>query len=424
MDIQKIPVGQINPAPYNPRQDLKPGDPAYEKLKQSLSQFGYVEPLVWNRRTGHLVGGHQRFKILLERGVQEADVSVVDLPLEQEKALNIALNKIQGDWDDAKLATLLAELAQIPEFDVGLTGFEPYEITDLLDQQKELQEDDFDVDAAVAAIDTPITQPGDLIQLGPHRILCGDSAKPGDLNRLLGEEQAQLLVTDPPYNVAYYGGNRPHPKARPKPSRQWERIYADNMSQAEYETWLAGILTAVAPLLGPGSSCYIWNGHRQFGPMHQLLSGLGFHISCVITWAKPNFAIGYGDYNQATEFCLYGWKGDSTHRWFGPTNESTLWQIKRDPTKSYIHPTQKPLVLAQRAIRNSSLRDELVLDLFLGSGSSLIAAQSLERRCYGIEIDPRYCDAIARRYIAFVGKDRVSAEIRARYCQEVSHEPV
>jgi DNA modification methylase len=156
--------------------------------------------------------------------------------------------------------------------------------------------------------------------------------------------------------------------------------------------------------------------------MHQMLTGLGFHVSCVITWAKPNFAIGYGDYNQATEFCLYAWKADAPHRWFGPSNESTLWEINRDPTKTYLHPTQKPLALAQRAIRNSSLRDEAVLDLFLGSGSTLIAAEGLGRRCYGLEIDPRYVDVIVRRYIAFVGKDRVPESVKARYFREVCHE--
>ncbi len=421
MNIRTVAVEQINPAPYNPRQDLKPGDPAYEKLKRSVMEFGYVEPLVWNQRTGHLVGGHQRFKVLLAQGLQGVEVSVVDLPLEREKALNIALNKIQGAWDDDKLATLLEELTRLPDFEVSLTGFDLPEISALFDWQQDLQEDEFDIEAAVAAIEAPITQPGDCIELGPHRLLCGDSAKASDLQRLLGEARAQLLFTDPPYNVAYYGGNRPHAEGRPKPSRQWERIYADNQSQADYETWLAGILKAVTAFLAPGAACYIWNGHRQFGPMHQMLTGLGVHVSCVITWAKPNFAIGFGDYNQATEFCLYGWKGDGPHRWFGPANESTLWEVQRDPTKAYIHPTQKPLALAQRALRNSSLREEVVLDVFLGSGSTLIAAESLGRRCYGMELDPRYCDAIVRRYIACVGKDKISAEIRTRYCPEVAH---
>jgi DNA modification methylase len=150
--------------------------------------------------------------------------------------------------------------------------------------------------------------------------------------------------------------------------------------------------------------------------MYLMLKELEVHVSAVITWAKPNFAIGYGDYNQATEFALYGWlEYNGSHAWYGPTNESTLWEIKRDPTRSYSHPTQKPLALAQRAIRNSSKRGDLVLDLFLGSGSTLIAAESLERRCFGMEIDPRYVDGIVRRYMAFVGLEKVSEEIKSRY---------
>jgi DNA modification methylase len=150
--------------------------------------------------------------------------------------------------------------------------------------------------------------------------------------------------------------------------------------------------------------------------MHQLLINLGFKVSCVITWAKESFAIGYGDYNQQTEFCLYGWKEDNgAHHWYGPTNESTLWQVKRDPTHSYQHPTQKPLELAERAIRNSTRSGNIVLDTFLGSGTTLIAAQRTGRRCFGVEIDPHYCDVIARRYIAFVGENVADPGLVKRY---------
>ena len=157
--------------------------------------------------------------------------------------------------------------------------------------------------------------------------------------------------------------------------------------------------------------------------MHQTLTDLGLHISCVITWAKPNFAIGYGDYNQQTEFCLYGWneKGGS-HHWYGPTNESTLWQEKRDQTSSYVHPTQKPLALAARAIKNSSQTNDLVVDAFLGSGTTLLAAQQFKRICYGVEIDPAYCDAIVCRYGKMFGWDNVPDAYRERYeAMEASH---
>lgn len=416
MDIRKISVTKINPAVYNPRVDLKPGDAEYEKLKRSITEFGYIEPLVWNERTGTLVSGHQRFKILIEQGVQEVEVSVVDLPLTKEKALNLALNKIRGDWDEDKLNTLLTELTRIPDFDTSLTGFDLPEISSLLDQDAQDREDDFDFDAAVEAITEPITKLGDLIELGEHRILCGDSSKPEDLKRLLEDNPVHLLHTDPPYNVNYYGGNRPNPKARPKKSRQWEKIYHDNLTQDEYEGWLTKIFQNLTPVLAEGACFYIWNGHKQFGPMHRLLVTLEFHVSCVITWAKPNFAIGYGDYNQQTEFCLYGWKDNNgSHAWYGPTNESTLWEIRRDLTKNYIHPTQKPIAIPQRAILNSSRRADTVLDLFLGSGSTLIAAENTGRKCYGMEIDPKYVDAVVKRYLAFTNGKNVSEETKSRY---------
>jgi DNA modification methylase len=418
MKIRKIKVSEIKPAPYNPRANLQPGDTEYEKLKNSITEFGYVEPLVWNRKTKTLISGHQRLKVLKAQGIKEIEVSVVNLSLKKEKLLNLALNKIRGDWDEDKLAQLLEELQSMPEAEFGLTGFDAPEVSKILDDfHKPEDEDDFDFQGAVDSIKKPVTKEGDLIQLGPHRILCGDSSNPEHIKVLLGKEKINLLNCDPPYNVSYYGGNRPHAHARPKKHKLWDRIYSDNFSQEEYEQWLKKIFTNINLYFDKGAPIYVWNGHRQFGPMYLILTELGFHVSCVITWAKERFAIGFGDYNQATEFCLYGWKEDNGgHVWYGPTNESTLWEVHRDPTKTYLHPTQKPIALAQRAIRNSSKRGDLVLDAFLGSGSTLIAAESLGRRCFGIEIDCRYVDCICRRYLAYVSdKTRISPEIRRKY---------
>ena len=420
MDLERISVARINPAPYNPRKDLQPGDPEYEKLARSISEFGCVEPLVWNRRSGNLVGGHQRFKILIARGDKDVDVSVVDLAPEREKALNIALNKISGEWDPQRLAELLDELIHIPDFDIKLTGFDVPDANALIAEvlQSSLdKEEHFDVEAALDREHPAVTKRGQVIELGRHRLLCADSSDPEAFTALLGEQKVNLLFTDPPYNVDYYGGDRPIPeKARPKQSRQWNRIYGDDRTQDDYSSWLKTILTNATNMLAVGGCFYIWNGHRQFGPMHLALNELGMHISCVITWAKESFAIGYGDYNQQTEFCLYGWKEDNgSHRWFGPTNESTLWQVHRDPTKSYQHPTQKPLELAKRAMRNSTRPGDAVLDCFLGSGTMLIAAERTGRRCHGIEIDPHYCDVIVRRYITFAGEQAVTPELVKRY---------
>lgn len=423
MVIRKVLVSEINPAVYNPRLDLQPGDPDYEKLKKSIATFGYVEPLVWNERTKTLISGHQRLKILIEQGMSEVEVSVVNLSPDQEKALNLALNKIRGNWDEDKLAALLEELKKMPDFDIALTGFDAPEISRILDNYYESKNpDDFDFEAAVESIKEPITQKGDLIELNGHRILCADSTSYEDVVLLMGDDKAHLINCDPPYNIAYLGGNRPNTaKARPKRSRNWERIYSDNLSQEEYEAFLNKVFVNMDKFLMPGCSFYIWNGHNQFAPMHCMLKALNYHIGCVIVWAKPNFAISYGDYHQQTEFCLYGWKEGEKHRWFGAVNESSLWDERRDPTAQYIHPTQKPVALAQRAIRNSSQRGEIVVDFFLGSGSTLIGAESLGRRCFGIEIDPRYCDAIVRRYIAYVGKENVSEELVRKYLPEVAN---
>jgi DNA modification methylase len=419
MQIKKVKVSEIKASAYNPRKDLQPGDPDYESLKKSIEVFGYIDPIILNEQTGNLVGGHQRLKILIAAGFKEVEASIVNLDPVQEKALNLALNKIQGAWDNDKLAALVEELTKIPDFDMGLTGFDLPEVSEILDRVEDAKEDGFDLGKELDNIGKAVTQKGDLIILGQHRLLCGDSSNAEDVKRLIGDAKVNLIFSDPPYNVNYYGGNRPSANTRPKKHRDWERIYNDNLSQEEYEEWLKTILKNVAPYLAPGAPVYLWNGHRQFGPMHTMLTELGFHISCVITWAKENFTIGYGDYNQQTEFCLYGWKEDNgAHHWYGPTNESTLWQVKRDPTASYNHPTQKPIALARRGIKNSSKRGDIVLDMFLGSGTTLIAADGLKRTCFGVELDPYYCDAIVRRYIACVGRDNVAKELLKKYEKE------
>ena len=421
MQIKRIPISKIKPAPYNPRTDLQPGDPRYENLKRGIDQFGCVEPLVWNERTGNLVGGHQRFKILQGQNTTEVDVSVVDLSEEQEKALNIALNKLDGEWDEAKLATLLDELTSLDAFDIGLTGFDLPDANELiasvLHTNSEAKEEEFDIDAASRPDLPAVTKSGEVIELGRHQLFCGDCSHIADVRHLLGSNRVDLIATDPPYRVNYYGGNRPLPeKARPKQSRQWQRIYNDNMSQTQYTRWFKRVLKNAAKYLSPGGAFYIWNGHRQFGPMYNMLQELDFKVSCVITWSKESFAIGYGDYHQQTEFCLYGWLEDNgKHNWYGPNNESTLWQVKRDPTKSYLHPTQKPLELFERAIRNSTRAGQIVFDGFLGSGTTIIATERTGRCCYGIEIEPHHCDVIVRRYISFVGEDNVPAVLADRY---------
>ncbi|MFA5146804.1 MAG: DNA methyltransferase [Candidatus Omnitrophota bacterium] len=416
MIIRKVPVSEINPATYNPRVDLKPSDPEYQKLKKSIDTFGYIDPIVWNEKTGNLVGGHQRLKILIAYGLKEIEASIVSLGLEKEKLLNLALNKASGLWDEDKLAALLDELMKMPDLDISISGFDLPEISHYIDQARDLaDDDDLDYQKEAEAIITPETKEGELIILGPHRILCGDSANPEDLARLMNGEKADMVDTDYPYNVNYGGGDKPDPNTRPKDSRKWPQIYADNMPQAEYEIWMKKVLTNIKHCVRPGAAFYIWQGLRQIPPLCQSLIDLNFHVSCIICWLKESPAITYADYCYRTEQCLYGWLEGAPHYWAGKPAESNVWEVHRDSTKAYSHPTQKPVQLGQHAIRNSSKINDIVLDVFLGGGGILLAAESLGRRCYGCDRDARYIDVCVKRYGNLVNIDKLSPEIRERY---------
>jgi len=406
MKVQTVGINQINPAAYNPRVDLKPGDAEYEKLTSSLKKFGCVENLVWNSRTGNLVSGHQRLKVMKDLGYQEVDVVVVDLSLPEEKMLNLALNKISGDWDEDKLASLLEDLRVSAEDDIVLTGFDQEEISALLDQAIEPPAEDA-FDGLIQPKET-ITKRGDLIVLNRHRVFCGDAANPDDVAWLMDGKKIDLVFTDPPYAIEYVNLRGLQGK--------YENIENDDLPQPEYEEFLRKVLTNIVSSLATGAPVYLFNGHRQFGPMYLILTQLGIHVSTVLTWAKQSFTFGRGDYKQQTEFLLYGWKDNNgAHRWYGPDNESTLWQIKRESAKELIHATQKPLALLHRVLRNSSLVDDIVADFFLGSGTTLIAAQGLNRTCYAMEISEANCDLAVRRYISYVGEENVSEEIRSKY---------
>jgi len=195
MNIQTIPINQINPAPYNPRKDLTPDDEEFKQIENSIETFGCVELLVWNERTKTLVSGHQRLKVFIAKGFKEVDVSVVDLPIEKEKELNIALNKIRGQWDGEKLTALLRELTEVPEFDVSSIGFELPEVTALFDKYSEEKDgDDFDSQSEAENIEEAITQKGDLIVIGQHKLLCGDSSDMQSLERLFGDKKSDFIA--------------------------------------------------------------------------------------------------------------------------------------------------------------------------------------------------------------------------------------
>ena len=410
ISVDRVDVKRVNPAEYNPRKDLQPGDDEYERLRRSIDEFDCVEPLVWNQRTGNLVGGHQRYKILLARGDKEVQCSVVDLSPEQEKALNLALNKISGEWDEEKLARLLDELTQVPDFDVSLSGFDLPEVSKLLDRILPADEGDdgFDVEAELESIERPETQPGELIELGRHRVLCGDATKPEDVARLMDGRKAQLIFTDPPYAVDYRGGRVG--KDWKDKIRKDHEAYWDQLTPAAYSALLDGALTNAYDFSDDKAALYLWFASARIDEVLAALKATRWQHRNLIVWAKNTFAGSlYAQYKHRFEPVIYGHKAGKSPRWHGPTNETTVWECDK-PHRNEGHPTVKPLVLAERAIRNSSARGDIVLDLFMGSGTTLIGAERTGRIAYGTELEPRYCDLIRKRYGQLAGARTAEAE--------------
>jgi len=379
MEIQTLEVDNINPAVYNPRKDLQPGDQEYDKLKKSILEFDMVEPLIWNKRTGNLVGGHQRLKILKELGIKHVEVSVVDLSEVKEKALNLALNKIQGEWDFPRLKDLVEEL-DTGEFDMEITGFDLTEIEDLMTQFHTPEEGLTDDDEIPEKVET-ICKTGELWQLSSHRLLCGDATKKEDIERLMGGEKADMVFTDPPYGISLNPKKNYASNKRRVLSEEYQPIIGDDGSLDIFALYLS-------------IKCEIW---YIWGADYLLPRLPNFNDGSLIVWAK-RFTEFESDevFGSAFELC-----------WRIPKRKRVIWferGINQSDEALSIHPTQKPTALAVRGIQDSSKMNDIILDLFGGSGSTLIACEKLGRRCYMMEIDEYYCDVIIQRWQNFTGK--------------------
>ena len=387
MNIEKKNVKDLLPADYNPRKDLKPGDPEYEKLKRSIEQFGYVEPVIWNEKTGRVVGGHQRLKVLTDMGITEVDVVVVDMDTEKEKALNIALNKISGEWDTEKLALVIADL-QGTDFDVSLTGFDPEELEDLFrdDVKGGVKEDDFDLEAELKK--PTFSKAGDLWMLGEHRLFCGDSTKPETFDLLMNGKKANLVVTDPPYNVDYKGSAG--------------KIKNDSMAEDQFEQFLLAAYQQMEAAMADDASIYVFHSDSHGLAFRKAFEEAGFYLSGCCIWKKQSLVLGRSPYQWQHEPVLFGWKKKGKHQWYTGRKESTIWEFDK-PKKNKDHPTMKPIALVSYPIMNSTMTGCLVLDPFGGSGSTLIACEQTGRVCYTVELDEKFCDVIVRRYIEQVG---------------------
>ena len=393
MEIKELPLKELKPAAYNPRKKLKKGDKEYEKIKQSLLKFGYVDPIIVNEDLT-VIGGHQRLTVLKDLDYETAKCVIVDLPKEDEKALNIALNKITGQWDEALLADLLLDL-QESDFNLDLTGFEPPEIDDILSNvhDKELSEDEFDVEEELKK--PTLSRHGDIWQLGKHRVICGDSTKAETYKQLLNDRKANLVVTDPPYNVDV--------------EETAGKILNDNMSDGDFYQFLLSMFTQVENHMEDDASIYVFHADTEGLNFRKAFKEAGFYLSGCCIWKKTSLVLGRSPYQWQHEPCLYGWKKKGKHQWFSDRKQTTIWEYDR-PKSNKDHPTMKPIQLMAYPIQNSSMRGTIVLDPFLGSGSTLIAADQTGRVCYGIELDEKFMDVIVKRYIEVTGDTEVTVQ--------------
>lgn len=425
MQIEKRAVTDLKAAAYNPRKDLQPGDAEYDKLKRSILEFGYVEPVIWNKRTGIVVGGHQRLKVMKDLGYTEVDCVIVDLDESKEKALNIALNKISGEWNNDLLADLLRDLDG-SGYDITLTGFDLSEAQELFGSgsMENVHEDDFDAESALSETTDCKTVSGDLWLLGEHRLLCGDCAQIEDVRRVLDGRAADVMVTDPPYNVDY--GSAIAGKNKSK-TRGNSNIANDNLSDDEFYQFLLAFYKAAESGLKKGAPVYVFHSTKETVNFTKAMTDAGFKYAQTLVWYKNHFTLGRQDYQWIHEPILYGWKEGAEHYFVDDRTQPTVFEdlrlaIKKmgkaelvellekileepttvvkdnKPSKSPDHPTMKPITLCAKLIFNSSHEGDTVFEPFCGSGSTLIAADQLNRKCCAIELEPRYCDVVVRRY--------------------------
>ena len=385
-ELKVLPVSVLKPAEYNPRKKLKPGDKEYEKIKNSIEEFGFADPLVVNADMT-IIGGHQRLTVAVALGYTEVPCAVVDVDKVREKALNIALNKITGAWDEQMLADLLTDLKE-SDYDLDWTGFEAAEVEQLFSNiyDKKVKEDDFDVD-------TELKQPcfsklGDIWCLGKHRVICGDSTGEEVYTKLMDGQQANLVLTDPPYNVDV--------------EETAGKIMNDNMGDQEFYNFLLSAYRCMHANLADDGSIYVWHADTEGLNFRKAFKDAGFYLSGCCIWKKNSLVLGRSPYQWIHEPCLFGWKQKGKHQWYADRKQTTVWEYDK-PRSSKDHPTMKPINLMSYPIKNSTMTNGIVLDPFLGSGSTLIACMETDRVCRGIELDPKFVDVIVKRAIEHEG---------------------
>jgi len=425
MKVEQRKLSEIKPYENNPRQN----DAAVDAVAESIRQFGFRQPIVVDEE-GVIIVGHTRYKAAQKLGLEEVPVHVAKgLTPEQIKAYRIADNKTAdlAVWDYELLPIELAEL-QGMDVDLGLLGFSKDELAKLLDPG--VKEGLTDPDEVPEPPDEAITQPGDLWILGEHRLLCGDSGNPEHVDRLLAGAKIHLVNTDPPYNVrveprsnnaiaaglSSFQGTKHHQrfdverhpekaKATHRKMRAKDRpLENDFVSDEEFNRLLHAWFGNIARVLEPGRGFYIWGGYANLATYPGPLADCGLYFSQAIVWEKMHPVLTRKDFLGCFELAFYGWKKGAGHRFFGPNNVPDLWHVKKINPNKMIHLTEKPVELAVRSIQYSSQLSENVLDLFAGSGSTLIGCEQTGRKCFTMELDGLYCDVVVKRWEDFTGQ--------------------
>ena len=357
------------------------------KLRSSLREFGFINPVIIDRDY-NVIAGHGRIEAAKAEGISEVPCVFADyLTPAQKKAYILADNRMAMDagWDE-ELLRVEIEALQAESFDVGLTGFDESEIADLFETDSEVKDDDFDVDAELEK--PPVTKSGDIWLLGNHRLICGDSTKEETYTLLMDGKKANLVVTDPPYNVNYEGSAG--------------KIKNDNMENGRFYQFLLDAFTCMEKVMENDASIYVFHADTEGLNFRKAFVDAGFYLSGTCIWKKQSLVLGRSPYQWQHEPVLFGWKKKGKHQWYTGRKESTIWEFDR-PKKNGDHPTMKPVPLVAYPIKNSSMSNCIVLDPFGGSGSTLIACEQTDRVCHTIELDEKFCDVIVKRYIEQAG---------------------
>ena len=366
-----------------------------KKLRASLREFGFINPVIIDKDF-NVIAGHGRLLAAKEEGIKEVPCVFVDYLTEaQKKAYIIADNRMAMDagWDE-ELLRVEIEALQAEAFDLSLTGFDDTEIADLFGDDSDVQEDDFDVDEELEK--PTFSKAGDVWTLGRHRLVCGDSTKEETFATLMQGRKANLVVTDPPYNVNYEGTAG--------------KIKNDHLADEQFYQFLYDAFSNIEKVMADDASIYVFHADTEGLNFRKAFSDAGFYLSGCCIWKKPSLVLGRSPYQWQHEPCLFGWKKNGKHQWYSDRKQTTIWEFEKTK-KNTDHPTMKPIPLLAYPIQNSSMSNTLVLDPFGGSGSTLIACEQTDRSCATIELDEKYCDVIVKRYIEQVGSaDKVSVE--------------